>query len=136
MIPLVLVQPYWLCLLEQIRRGKRFGSLQRTRRNASISIRTGSAESDKSWIEDVAGQPSGQQSLANIDTLRYDYEYDDVTCMDCWLYYKRTGRRSKPPGPHWNRWFWFQDNDMLSPCHDYCPLNFSCSVADEQHLSS
>lgn len=130
----LIVQPYWLCILEQIKRGKHFGRLQGNRRCASLNIRTCEAASDESWIEDQAGQPSSPHRLTNTDGLRCDYEFDDVTCMDCWLHYKRTGRRNNPPGPHWKKWHWLQDDDMFSPCHEYCPWNFACSTADEQVL--
>ncbi|KAL9612036.1 MAG: hypothetical protein Q9167_003362 [Letrouitia subvulpina] len=115
-IAFLTVQPYWLCLLEQIKQGISFGSLQGSgglQHDAFINKRIGKTASDKSWIEDEAGQSPGQHPVTNIDALRCGYEYEDVTCMDCWLHYKRTGRRSEPPGPHWENWFWFQDSFVI-----------------------
>ena len=132
-----MVQPYWHDILERIKNGTYVQNARSDTQDVqSSSGQRGSSDSDKMSLTNTAdgGAVSQDSDLLDDQSFQSDEELaltansisrlalgkEELWCMECWLYFKKTGQRCSPPVPKTSS----SDRDDLSE-YDYSPFLFN-----------
>ena len=101
----VRVQPHWRHLLERIKQGFNFANPSQEDSDICEGLEVeaeSKSESNSGWEVESSEDPHGYPATISIRS-ECIYAVHELVCMDCWLYYIRTGTRGRPRS--WKRCF-------------------------------